>query len=71
MTVVVSSDGPGMWHAAGELDHVVERMHPDGGERAARRFVRCGAPIVRGNELPGAGGVLRQHGNDRAEPTVF
>jgi len=48
-------------YLAGELDHVIERVHADRGERAARRLLGSGAPIVRGNELSGARGMLRHH----------
>ena len=57
-------------HPAGELDHVVERMHPDRGQRPARRFLGRGAPIVRRDELSGAGRVLRHHGDHGAEPAI-
>ena len=77
--MVVSSDGPGMMpgghaahvaHLTGELDHVIERMHADRRQRAARRFARRRAPVVRRDELAGAGGMLRHHGNDGAEPAI-
>ena len=67
---MAGGDAAHVAHAAGELDHVVERMHADRRQRAARRFFRRGAPIVRRDELAGAGGVLRHHRNDGAEPAV-
>ena len=67
---VAGGDAAHVAHATGEFDHVVERMHADRRQRAARRFIRRGAPIVGWYELAGAGGVLRHHGNDGAEPAV-
>src|SRR5260370_1391378 len=57
-------------HPAREFDHMIERMHADGRQRAARRFLGRGSPIVRRDELTGAGGVLRHHGDDGAEPSL-
>ncbi len=58
-------------HMARKLDHVVERMHADCGEGPAGRLLGCRTPIVRGDELPGAGRVLRHHRDDLAETPVF
>src|SRR3984893_909823 len=54
-----------------KLDHVIERVHADRRERAARRFFRCGAPVVRRDELPGTGRVLRHYRDHSAEPAVL
>ena len=58
-------------HAAGKLDHVVERMNADGGECAARRLLGRRAPIVERDELRGRSGVLRHHRDDTAEASVL
>jgi hypothetical protein len=50
---------------------MIHGMHAGGGEGAARRFLRRGAPIVRRDELRGAGGVLRHQGDDIPESPVF
>ena len=45
-------------------------MHAHGGQRSARRLRGGDTPIVRGNELSRAGGVLRHHGDHGAEPSL-